>query len=70
MWKLGLCVRNSFSGNICFQFSELVLCSAETVLSKVLIFSGVQYLKKAFLPLLVLAETKSHAKLERKVSLV
>ncbi len=25
MWKLGLWLRNSFSGNICFQFSVLVL---------------------------------------------
>jgi hypothetical protein len=29
MLKLGLCPRNSFSGNICFQFSILVLCSIE-----------------------------------------
>jgi hypothetical protein len=28
MWKLGLWLRNFFSGNICFQFSVLVLCSA------------------------------------------
>ncbi len=28
MWKLGLCSSNSFSGNICFQFTVLVLCSA------------------------------------------
>ncbi len=27
MWKLGLWPRNSFSGNICVQFSVLVLCS-------------------------------------------
>ncbi len=27
--KLGLWPRNSFSGNICFEFSLLVLCSAE-----------------------------------------
>jgi hypothetical protein len=27
MWKLGLCPRNSFSGNICFEFLGLVLCS-------------------------------------------
>jgi nitrate reductase gamma subunit len=27
MWKLGLWTRNSFSGNICFEFSVLVLCS-------------------------------------------
>jgi hypothetical protein len=27
MWKLGLWPRNSFSGNICFKFSVLVLCS-------------------------------------------
>ncbi len=27
MWKLGLWPRNSFSGNICFQFSVLFLCS-------------------------------------------
>ncbi len=28
MWKLGLWPSNSFSGNICFNFSVLVLCSA------------------------------------------
>ncbi len=28
MWKLGLTPRNSFSGNICFEFSVLRLCSA------------------------------------------
>ncbi len=27
MWKLGLWPRNSFSGNMCFEFSVLVLCS-------------------------------------------
>ncbi len=27
MWKLGLWPRKSFSGNICFLFSVLVLCS-------------------------------------------
>ncbi len=27
LWKLGLWPRNSFSGNICFKFSVLVLCS-------------------------------------------
>ncbi len=27
IWKLGLWPRNSFSGNICFEFSVLVLCS-------------------------------------------
>jgi hypothetical protein len=27
MWKFGLWPRNSFSGNICFEFSVLVLCS-------------------------------------------
>ncbi len=30
MWKLGLWPRNSFSGNICFEFSALVLCSVHT----------------------------------------
>ncbi len=33
MWKLGLWPRNSFSGNICFKFSVLVLCSASCVSS-------------------------------------
>ncbi len=28
MWKLGLWPRSSFSGNICFEFLLLVLCSA------------------------------------------
>jgi hypothetical protein len=28
MWKLGLWPRNSFSGNISFEFSVLVLCSS------------------------------------------
>ncbi len=28
MWKLGLWLRNSFSGNIWLEFSVLVLCSA------------------------------------------
>ncbi len=28
IWKLGLWPRSSFSGNICFKFSVLVLCSA------------------------------------------
>ncbi len=27
IWKLGLTPRNSFSGNICFEFSVLCLCS-------------------------------------------
>ncbi len=29
MWKLGLWPCYSFSGNICYQFSVLVLCSVE-----------------------------------------
>jgi hypothetical protein len=29
VWKLGLRPRNSFPGNICFQFAVLCLCSAE-----------------------------------------
>jgi hypothetical protein len=29
MWKLKLLFRHSFSENICFQFSVLVLCSAD-----------------------------------------
>jgi hypothetical protein len=28
MWKLGLRPRNSFPGNICFEYSVLSLCSA------------------------------------------
>jgi hypothetical protein len=31
MWKLGLWPRNSFSGNICFKFSVLCLCSAASL---------------------------------------
>jgi hypothetical protein len=30
MWKLGLWLRNSFSGNMCFKCSILVLCSVES----------------------------------------
>jgi hypothetical protein len=29
IWQLGLWPRNSFSGNICFEFSVLVLCSVD-----------------------------------------
>jgi hypothetical protein len=31
MWKLGQRPRNSFSGNICLEFSVLCLCSGETI---------------------------------------
>ncbi len=31
MWKLGLRLHNFFSGNICFEFSVLCLCSAWSV---------------------------------------
>jgi hypothetical protein len=30
MWKLGLWPRNSFSGNICFEFLVSVLCSVDS----------------------------------------
>jgi hypothetical protein len=33
LWKLGLRPRYSFSGNICFEFSVLCLCSAVSKLS-------------------------------------
>ncbi len=36
MWKLGLSLRNSFHGNICFEFSVLCLCS-------VFLFSGISH---------------------------
>ncbi len=32
MWKLALSLRNFFSGNICFEFLVLCLCSAKTEL--------------------------------------
>ncbi len=32
MWKLGLWPRNSFSGNMCFEFSVLIFCRVGTVL--------------------------------------
>ena len=34
MWKLGLRPRSSFSGNICFEFAVLCLCSAEWIFLK------------------------------------
>ncbi len=34
LWKLGLWSCNSFSGNICFEFSVLVLCSVIAVLNE------------------------------------
>jgi hypothetical protein len=34
MWKLGLRPSNSFSGNICFEFSVLCLCSVYLLLSR------------------------------------
>ncbi len=37
MWKLGLTPLNSFSGNICFKFSVLCLCS---VVSRVILAKG------------------------------
>ncbi len=36
MWKLGLWPRNSISGNICFEFSVFVLCSAGTQIYEIL----------------------------------
>ncbi len=34
MWKFGLWPRNFFSGNICFQFSVLCLCSVYRITCK------------------------------------
>ncbi len=34
MWKLRLRPRSSFSGNICFEFAVLCLCSAEWIFLK------------------------------------
>jgi hypothetical protein len=39
LWKLGLWPRNSFTGNICFEFSVLVLCSVEEATSNNFIVS-------------------------------
>ncbi len=40
MWKMGQRPRNSFSGNICFQFSVLVLCSAFSKSTFASLFEG------------------------------
>jgi hypothetical protein len=54
MWKLGLKPCNSFSGNICFEFLVLSLCSAsllshlfwtEVVLFSVNVFQNIIYFK-------------------------
>jgi hypothetical protein len=39
MWKLGLWPRNFFSGNICFECSVLVLCTAD----KIILFPVVRF---------------------------
>ncbi len=39
MWKLGLWPSNSFSGNSCFEFSLLFLCSLETKGKSLLYFN-------------------------------
>jgi hypothetical protein len=33
LWKLGLPPRSSFSGNMCFEFSVLCLCSVLSIIS-------------------------------------
>jgi hypothetical protein len=42
MWKLGLLPRKPFSGNMCFEISVLVLCSAGTVHCTVILRAWVQ----------------------------
>jgi hypothetical protein len=49
MWKLGLWPRNSSSGNMCFEFSVLVLCSVgERVLVTEVTECQTERVKKAY----------------------
>jgi hypothetical protein len=43
MGKLGLRPRNSFSGNICFEFSVLCLCTLQCLSAKILFKSGLTF---------------------------
>jgi hypothetical protein len=42
MWKLGLWPLNSFSGNICFEFSVLVLCVLEAAYASAVVLIWLQ----------------------------
>jgi hypothetical protein len=42
---LGQWPRNSFSGNICFEFSVLVLCSAQSYIVFLQVFEAIEKVK-------------------------
>jgi hypothetical protein len=48
MWKLGLWPRNSFSGNMCFKFSVLVLCSVEVNIMRYVFLDAYYKLAKVY----------------------
>ncbi len=49
MWKLGLWLRNSFSGKICFEYSVLVFCRALTANNFTFMYSQKRFCQASLL---------------------